>query len=78
MTDLTDELNVDKKEEHGLASYEAVEEDTVQCEGGHSEMLLAGGTVLVTMDIGLSLFCAPCHRTVCRGAGVQLTGGEIR
>ena len=45
---------------------------------GWAGVLIAGGMVRVTMDFGLSLSCAPCHRTVCRGAGMQLTGGEIR
>ena len=96
-TDQTYNLDVDKQEEHGLASYESEKEEiirvwfaiqvgrrvdqglrsqhavylsTEQYEGGPSEKLLAGGRVLVTLDFGLSLFCAPCHRTVCGGAGV--------
>ena len=41
-------------------------------------MLVTGGMIRVTMDVGLSLFCAPCHRTDEGGAGELLTGGAVR
>ena len=64
--------------DQGLRSKPAVYSSTVQYEGGPSEKLLAGGRGWVTLDFGLSLFCAPCHRTVCGGAGALLTGGDTR
>ena len=55
--------------DHGLRSQPAVYSGTVQCKGGPSEILLAGGRVWVTMDFGLSLFCAPVTE--------QCAGGQV-
>ena len=44
--------------DQGLRSQPAVYSGTVQYEGGPSEKLLAGGRGLVTLDFGLSLYCA--------------------
>ena len=61
--------------DQGLRSQPAVYSGTVQYEGGPSEKLLAGGRGWVTVDFGLSLFCALVTDQYAGGQVCLVTGG---
>ena len=58
-----------RRVDQGLRSQPAKYLNTVQYECGPIEMLLAGGRVWVTMDLGLSLLCTSVTE--------QYAGGQV-